>query len=97
MIWRCDTAFSKVNNLHRSCVNTNPRHYVDVEELPVLEMCWDCFGSEEQLEQNGKSREIDKKIQGDRKAEEKIVKLLLLGEFTFVPLIHFRVYYNFCF
>jgi len=42
-------------------------------------MCWDCFGSEEQVEQNGKSREIDKKIQGDRKIDEKIVKLLLLG------------------
>lgn len=42
-------------------------------------MCFDCLATPEDNAQNNKSKEIDKKITSDKKVDEKIVKLLLLG------------------
>ena len=43
-------------------------------------MCLDCFSSPEEIAQKSKNTEIEKMIVTDRKTDEKIVKLLLLGQ-----------------
>lgn len=42
-------------------------------------MCFDCLSSPEEIAQKSKNTEIEKMIVTDRKTDEKIVKLLLLG------------------
>ena len=42
-------------------------------------MCFDCLSTPEEAEQRRQNQEIDKMIVTDRKTDEKIVKLLLLG------------------
>lgn len=42
-------------------------------------MCFDCLSTPEEQAQKGKSNDIDKLLVADRKVDEKIVKLLLLG------------------
>jgi hypothetical protein len=46
-------------------------------------MCLDCLSTPEEQAQKIRNNEIDKMIVTDRKVDEKIVKLLLLGWFKF--------------